>query len=81
MTNDDDGAGINSGHFVIAITAVGANVGVEADDFVLTLTIPLLDKIDVSLLIEIRPRRRSILFPNFLAKDMHGYRQHRQLRR
>ena len=25
MTNDDDGAGINTGHFVIAVTAVAAN--------------------------------------------------------
>lgn len=28
MTNDDDGAGRNSGRFVIAVTAVGANVAV-----------------------------------------------------
>jgi hypothetical protein len=29
MTNDDDGAGVNSGRFVIVVTAVGANVGVD----------------------------------------------------
>ena len=29
MTNDDDGAGVNSGRFVIAVTAVGANMGLD----------------------------------------------------
>ena len=29
MTNDDDGAGVNSGRFVITVTAVGANVGLD----------------------------------------------------
>ena len=32
MTNDDDGAGVNSGRFVIAVTAVGANMGVDEDE-------------------------------------------------
>ncbi len=31
MTNDDDGAGVNSGRFAIVVTAVGANVGVDAN--------------------------------------------------
>ena len=32
MTNDDDGPGINSGHFVIAVTAVGANMALDEND-------------------------------------------------
>ena len=31
MTNADDGAGVNSGRFAIVVTAVGANVGVDAN--------------------------------------------------
>ena len=29
MSSDEDGPGINSGQFVIAVTAVGANVAVD----------------------------------------------------
>lgn len=63
MTNDDDGAGINSGHFVIAVTAVGASMNIDGADAG--------DDIDVA---EERNQGETanILFPAFLAKDMHG---------
>ncbi|MDE2927373.1 MAG: hypothetical protein OXT71_13335 [Acidobacteriota bacterium] len=67
MTNDDDGAGINSGHFVIAITAVGANVGVEAN----ATDADDKDKIDVAA-DRNQAETANILFPTFLAADMHG---------
>ena len=59
----DKKAGINSGHFVIAITAVGANVGIDGTD--------------AGTAIDVAEERNqgetaNILFPTFLAKDMHG---------
>ena len=63
MTNDDDGAGINSGHFVIAITAVGANVGIDSGDAGTTINLSAERN---------QTETANILFPAFLAKDMHG---------
>ena len=63
MTNDDDGAGINSGHYVIAVTAVGANMAIDSDDA----------GTDINLGTERnQTETANILFPTFLAKDMHG---------
>ena len=52
----DDGAGTNSGRFVVAVTAVGANT-VDTDD-------------DADAGNE--EGTANILFPTFLAKDLHG---------
>ncbi len=59
----DKKAGINSGHFVIAITAVGASVGIDGTD----------DGTTINLAAERnQAESANILFPSFLAKDMHG---------
>ncbi len=63
----DKKAGMNSGHFVIAITAVGASIGI--DDASATG--------DADTLVNVAAERNqgetaNILFPTFLAKDMHG---------
>ena len=60
----DEKAGMNSGRFVIAVTAVGANVMADlttgdADDDTDNPTANL-------------ARTVNVLFPDFLAKDMHG---------
>ncbi len=59
----DKKAGTNSGHFVIAITAVGANMGIDGTDDGTTINVA-----------EERNQAETanILFPTFLAKDMHG---------
>ncbi len=57
MTNDDDGPGINTGHFVIAVTAVGANT---VDD-------PDTTDSEANTAATV-----NILFPTFLAADLHG---------
>ena len=59
MTNDDDGAGANSGRFLIVITAVGANTVDDADT---TANDEGNAGNDMA----------NILFPTFLAKDMHA---------
>ena len=58
MTNDDDGAGVNSGRFLIVLTAVGANTVDDSD------TADDEGNSDSEVV--------NILFPDFLAKDMHG---------
>lgn len=63
MTNDDDGAGINSGHFVIAVTAVGANMGIDGADA--GTAIDTADERN-------QAESANVLFPDFLAADMHG---------
>ena len=70
MTNDDDGAGINSGHFVITVTAVGASIGIDGS----TDTTGGGDaNTDVDQASERnQTETANILFPGFLAKDMHG---------
>ena len=58
----DKKAGVNSGRFVIAITAVGANSAVDDNDDG--------DTADTG---ELNVRSTvNILFPSYLAKDMHG---------
>ena len=56
MTNDDDGAGINSGHFVISVTAVAADLPADAD-----ADPPIVANDD---------NQANILFPAFLAEGM-----------
>ena len=63
MTNDDDGAGINSGHFVIAVTAVGANMGIDGTDE--GTTINTADERN-------QAESANVLFPAFLVEGMHG---------
>ena len=63
----DKKAGTNSGHFVIAITAVGASIGIDAAP----------PGGDADTLVNVEAERNqgetaNILFPTFLAKDMHG---------
>ena len=60
----DKKAGTNSGHFVIAITAVGANMGIDGttDDDAL---VNLADERN-------QGETANVLFPSFLAKEMHG---------
>ena len=66
MTNDDDGAGINSGHFVIAVTAVGASIGIDNTP----------DADDGTAIDRASERNQgetaNILFPAFLVDGMHG---------
>ena len=72
MTNDDDGPGINSGHFVIAVTAVGANIALDenADKDNKDVTAAAENSTDASE--ENNARTVNVLFPAFLAADMHG---------
>ena len=55
MTNDDDGPGVNSGRFVITVSAVGANTVADAGKNGANTS----DTV-------------NILFPTFLAADLHG---------
>ena len=60
----DKKAGTNSGHFVITITAVGASMGIDGDTDTTTA---------VDLIAERNQgETANILFPSFLAEDMHG---------
>ena len=60
MSNDDDGPGLNTGHFVIAVTAVAANsLAVAAAD-----PDPAIDANGAP--------TANILFPTLLAADMDG---------
>ena len=70
MTNDDDGPGINSGHFVIAVTAVGANIAVDEnadkdDKDVTAATVAATAAANAATTV-------NVLFPSFLAADLHG---------
>ena len=71
-TNDDDGPGRNSGHFVIAVTAVGANMALDenADKDNKDVTAAAANSTATSE--ENNARTVNVLFPAFLAADMHG---------
>ena len=64
----DDEAGINSGHFVIAVTAVGANESVDSDDAGTTIQDTEMNQENTA----------NVLFPAFLVDnedmgiDLHG---------
>ena len=59
----DKKPGMNSGHFVIAVAAVGASVGIDTND----------DGDDINLADERnQAETANILFPTFLAEDMHA---------
>ena len=86
MSSDDDGAGTNSGHFVIAVTAVGASVSVDGAELATQTAANAPDSAitdglnndDSTALDSSEPDERNqedtvnILFPSFLAKDLHG---------
>ena len=57
----DEKAGMNTGRFVIAVTAVGANIAVD------TTPDDTTDEDTAN-----TARTVNVLFPGFLAKDMHG---------
>ena len=61
-TNEDDGPGMNSGRFLVVVTAVGANSTDNAD----TADVDEGNDGDVAMNVA------NILFPDFLAADMHG---------
>ncbi len=69
----DKNAGMNSGHFVIAVTAVGANLNGTPQDPAGTDTYGrLLRGTKWTIRIPKPVVRVNILFPGFLADDMDG---------
>ena len=78
MSSDEDGPGINSGQFVIAVTAVGANVNIDEDgeDGATNVTPPATaaapnpESTEDSE--ENNARTVNVLFPDYLAAGMHG---------
>ena len=73
MSSDEDGPGINSGRFVIVVTAVGANMAIDenGDGDVAYVTADATTNSSPASE-ENNARTVNVLFPGFLAAGMHG---------
>ena len=71
-SSDEDGPGINSGRFVIVVTAVGANMAIDEDGEPGAAAAPEADVTTDKNSEENNARTVNVLFPGFLAAGMHG---------